>query len=338
MKKPPGRTVVEVLALDGALDLALAVTRDVLAAANRLATSRGGEAPFDSRLVAARRHVVTGTGLRVQVDARLADRRTVPDVLVVLGISAPTPPELAAALRRPDVRVAVTAIQAAARVGTLVLAACAGTFLCAEAGLLDGKAAATTWWLAPYFRRRYPNVDLREDRMVVPAAGVVTAGAALAQVDLMLWLVRRVAGPVIADLCSRYLLVDERPSQARYVLVDHLAHRSDEVAAAERFARKSLHRPLGVADLARAAKTSVRTLERRFEEAIGMSPARYLRRLRAERAAHLLATTSRSLADVAEAVGHVDSATLWRILRSELGVSARELRGHGVTTSGVLAK
>ena len=79
------------------------------------------------------------------------------------------------------------------RGGARIGAACIGSFLLAESGLLDGHDATTTWWLGPLFRRRYPNVALDENRILVPAGDFVTAGAAMGHLELALWLVRRSA-------------------------------------------------------------------------------------------------------------------------------------------------
>jgi transcriptional regulator GlxA family with amidase domain len=66
-------------------------------------------------------------------------------------------------------------------------AACIGTFVMAESGLLDHQHATTTWWLAPLFRKRYPTVLLDESNMIVTSGRFVTAGAALSHMDLALW-------------------------------------------------------------------------------------------------------------------------------------------------------
>jgi transcriptional regulator GlxA family with amidase domain len=329
---------VDILALDGVLDSALGISRDVLGAANRLVVRAqaddGAEArpPFEVRLVATHAPLRTGTGLSITPERLLgrSRERARRDVLVILGMNVPLASELDAAIERPDVRAAIAVVKREAERGTWVLASCSGTFLCAEAGLLDGRECATSWWLGAHFRKRYPRALLREDAMVVPVSGpvpgarVVTAGAALSQVDLMLWLVRRVCGPQVARLCARYLVLDERPSQGRYLLVDHLQHDSEEVRRAEAYARRTLHQGVSVEDLARAARTSVRTLERRFEEAVGMSPMRYLQRLRVERAIHLLETTRASIDEVAARVGYSDTVSLRRILRREASITAKQ--------------
>jgi transcriptional regulator GlxA family with amidase domain len=95
--------------------------------------------------------------------------------------------------------------------------ACAGTFLLAEAGILDGLRATTTWWLSPVFRSRYPTVQLDESRMVVASHGITTAGAAFGHVDLALAVVRT-SSPTVADLVARYLVIEERPSQSVYAI------------------------------------------------------------------------------------------------------------------------
>src|SRR4051812_50207940 len=68
-------------------------------------------------------------------------------------------------------------------------AACIGTFVLAESGLLDDRDATTTWWLAPLFRSRYPAVRLDESHMLVKSGRTVTAGAALCPIGLGLWVV-----------------------------------------------------------------------------------------------------------------------------------------------------
>ena len=111
--------------------------------------------------------------------------------------------------------------------GALMTAACIGTFVMAESGLLDHQRATTTWWLSPLFRRRYPTVRLDESNMIVKSGRYVTAGAALSHMDLALWLIRH-RSPQLAALTARYLIVDSRPSQTAYALTDHLVH-SDPV-------------------------------------------------------------------------------------------------------------
>jgi transcriptional regulator GlxA family with amidase domain len=193
-----------------------------------------------------------------------------------------------------------------------IAASCAGVFVVAKAGLLDGLSATTTWWLSSTLAAMFPRVRVDRDAMVVEEPRRWTAGASLAQLDLMLHLIARESGPALAGLVARYLVVDERPSQARYIVPSHLARSSPEVTAAERWIRRHLREPFGIPELAHGVGTSPRTLARRIAGATGDGPLAFVRRIRVDAARHLLTTTQLSVDEVAERVGYEDPASLRR--------------------------
>ena len=205
-------------------------------------------------------------------------------------------------------------------------ASCSAVFLLASAGVLDGKRATTTWWLAPAFARMFPNVELDADAMVVADGTLTTAGAAMAHLDLMLALVSQFGGADLAERCARFLLLDGRRSQSRYMALGFMASKDANVAKAERWARAKLSTGVTVDALARAAELSTRTFARRVARATGMSPVQFLQRLRVERAVELLETSSLSVEEIARRVGYAEPTTLRRLLRRETGVRPRELR------------
>ncbi|WP_309117020.1 helix-turn-helix domain-containing protein [Saccharothrix sp.] len=97
---------------------------------------------------------------------------------------------------------------------------------------------------------------------------------------------------------------------------------------AERWARARLAEDVSVGDVAAAAGMSTRTFARRVERATGLSPVRFLQRLRVETALDLLATTRLPVDEIARRVGYIDPTTLRRVLRRETGRSPRDLRGR----------
>jgi transcriptional regulator GlxA family with amidase domain len=95
------------------------------------------------------------------------------------GLGSASADELDENLNSPACRRARGMLADAFKSGAALAASCASTFLLAEAGLLDGRRATTTWWLAPVFRRRYPKVKLASDQMVVADWPIATGGAAM---------------------------------------------------------------------------------------------------------------------------------------------------------------
>src|SRR5262249_10331774 len=239
---------------------------------NELAALSGVSASrFDVSVVGVRKHVKTAQGLTVPVGA--AGKRP-PDCMVVPAIGFKMPDTLQRALVRPDIRDAAAMVRQWAARGATMTAACVGTFILAESGLLDDRDATTTWWLAPMFRTRYPAVRVDESRMLVKSGEVVTAGAALSHMDLALWLIRQ-HSPKLAAMTAKYLIVDSRPSQSAYVLTDHLIHNDPLVERFERWARTRLADGFSLDEAAKTVASSKRTLARRMHAVLGKSPLSY---------------------------------------------------------------
>jgi transcriptional regulator GlxA family with amidase domain len=310
---------IDVLVLDGAFDLGLAGLLDTLGTARDLAGARGPR--IEVRRIGVRRSARTLWGLAVPLE----EPREPGDVVLVPALGAKTPPALATALRRADVADAAALLRARARGGALVGAACTGTFVLAASGLLDGGRATTTWWLAPLFRALFPNVELEDRRMIVESRRMVTAGAALAHVDLALWLVRR-RSPALAERVARYLIIDSRPSQAAFAIPDHMAHDDAIVKSFERWARRHLAEPFALGMAARSVGASPRTLARRVRAVLGKTPLGYVHDLRVEHAVHRLRTSQDPVDAIAGEVGYGDGVTLRALLRRKTGRGLRELR------------
>jgi len=314
---------VSVLALESVFDTGLATVLDAFQTANELAELSGlASSRFDVTVVGVRKTVKTSQGLTVPV---CPVARRAPDCVVVPAIGFKMPEPLRRALARPDIRDASVVLRRWADQGALMSAACIGTFVLAESGLLDQRNATTTWWLAPLFRTRYPSVRLDESHMLVRSGRIVTAGAALSHMDLALWLIRQ-QSPKLAAVTAKYLIVDSRPSQSAYVLTDHLIHNDPLVERFERWARTRLAHGFSLDEAAKAVAASKRTLARRMHAVLGKSPLSYFQSLRVERAVHLLKTGNESVDEIAARVGYADGVTLRTLLRRQLGYGIREIR------------
>lgn len=317
------------LALDGVMDASLAITLDALRTANAFAARAGRGGGLTLTVAASRKIASTGGGMRlaadVTVDELLLREETVAWLLVP-GMGMTSAPEIAARLARKDARLAMELLKRpglARRIG----ASCSSVFLLAAAGVLARRGATTTWWLAQHFRERHPEVRLDETQMLVRDGRYVTAGSAFAQLDLVLAVITDVLGAAVAHLCSKYLLIDHRPSQARYMIPSHVRHVDATVLAAERWIDANLGRQVSVTDLASALAVSPKTLSRRIAAATGVSPVRFLQRRRLQQATVLLETTSLTIEEVAWRVGYQDGTALRKIVKREFGVTPGALRG-----------
>jgi transcriptional regulator GlxA family with amidase domain len=281
-----------------------AITHDVMATANSISGTAKRALPFevDTVRVGPRRN---GERLR---DAEL---------IIIPGLGIAAADELDAKLKSPACRHAASLLAQAFESGTALAASCASTFLLAETGLLDGRRATTTWWLAPVFRRRYPRVELLTDQIVVADWPVATGGAAMAQMDLMLAVVSRFAGPRLAKACANYLLLDERRSQAPFMAVAYLAGQDPKMAKAESWVRAHIARDFGVDELAAAVALAPRTFARRMAATCGLTPIQFVQRIRVETARYLLETTRLSLDEIARKIGYAEPSTLRRLIRRD---------------------
>ncbi|WP_217921581.1 GlxA family transcriptional regulator [Miltoncostaea oceani] len=301
-------------AVDGCIGIGVMSVLDVLQTADALRARLDPAIPaIDVRVVGVTSRVATSSGMVLVADAGLGDLPSF-DVVVVCALGTFTTDDTVAALARPDVRSLVGAVTDAGARGVRLAAACTGAFVLAETGLLDGGRATTSWWLGAGFRTRYPRVDLDLDAMVVTDRRAMTAGAAFGHIDLALALLRR-HSPALADLTSRMMLADQRPAQSAYIAIGHLEHDDPIVRAFEDHVRAHLGAPMDIAAAARAIGTSRRTLERRVQRMLGLSPLGLVQRLRVERAAHLQATTGDGVDQIAPRVGFANGSTLRALLR-----------------------
>ena len=212
----------------------------------------------------------------------------------------------------------------------LLVSTCSSTCLAAASGLLDERRATVSWWLAPYFRARFPAVQLDAQELIVRDGRIVSSGGAASYLDLALWLVGEFGGDNLRQATARILAVDaQRHSQAPYVMQAVLQTPGHAVVErAQRWLNRHLGEPVVLAKLAAHCHVSQRTLLRRFRDATGASPEEALQQLRIERAKGLLESTALSFEQITAQCGYTDTSAFRRVFKRWAGVTPREYRGR----------
>ena len=327
---------IAIAVTDGMTDSGLSIAIDVLRTASAISRSLRRPASLTLRVCSRDgKPVRLASGLRLSgLGTWAAAARA--HALVVPGTWLEREDQLAPWLSSARFAELADLVARAHRRGARVLGSCSGVFALAQAGVLDDQPATTTWWLARAFGRAFPRVALDPSRALVALPRVATAGAVFAMADLALHLVRTELGPQVATLVTRYLLLDEHPAQAPYMALSQLAADDEVLVRAERWIRAHLGTPFEVSALARAAGASPRTLARRVAASLATTPAHWVRRIRAEEATRLLATTTSPIERIAEQVGFGSSLSLRRALREHADATPLQLRRRvrrGITAS-----
>ena len=323
MRKPFGK--VDVLVFDGFIAAEAFAIVDVLHMANVLAQRQGVPPPFDVSLVS-----IGGRDVRASAGPTLSasppSRRA--DIVITPGFSFSSADDLIA--RLAQLRSEASLIKRTFHSNRAVASICVGAFLLAEAGVLNGREATTAWIVGGLFQRRYPEVLLDIDRLIVTAGRAWTTGAVTAAYDLALKLVREQTTAEFAALLSKVILVGhDRNLQSPFVLAD-LGSRSHSnvVARACHLMRRRVGSSFDLTALACSCATSKRTLNRRFRQELRCSPLQFFHRVKVERAKALLETTRMRISELPARLGYRDETTFRAIFARATGMTPARYRDH----------
>lgn len=212
--------------------------------------------------------------------------------------------------------------------GAVIAGICAGTYILAETGLLDGKTATTHWGFADDFRRRYPQVVLRPEQIITDEGNLICSGGCSSYIDLSIYLVEKFCGREIALQSSKAILHDRgRNSQVPYVVCRFAtAHNDREILKIQEWFEKNYNRAVIISKLAREFGLSRRVFERRFKAATGQTPLAYLQRLRVEMAKKMLETGRKSFSEISFLVGYEDASFFRRLFKKHTQLLPKQYR------------
>jgi transcriptional regulator GlxA family with amidase domain len=281
-----------------------------------------GRPVYRTRVVAtAAGPLPTTGGVTIVADEAIADVAEPIDTLVVVGGNGTD-----GALTDPHLVAHVARLAQGARRVTSV---CSGAFILARAGLLDGRRATTHWNVCDVLASAFPTVQVEADPIYVRDGNVWTSAGVTAGMDLALALVDDDHGHDVAlAIARRMVLFLRRPanqSQFSAPLQAQVADR-DGIRDAQHLVTEHPEGDCSVAALSRVAAMSERNFARCFTAEVGMTPARYVERVRIETARRLLEDTDEGVEAVATAAGFGTAETMRRTFLRVLRTNPTEYR------------
>ena len=214
-----------------------------------------------------------------------------------------------------------------------VTSICSGAFVLAEAGLLDGRRATTHWIYARELQGQFPKVKVEDDRIFIHDGPVWTSAGMSAGIDLALALVEEDLGVELARIVAKKLVVYHRRAggQSQFSALLDLEPKSDRIQNALSFAKRNLHTPLSVPDLADAARLSPRQFSRAFHAETGQSPAKAVENLRVEAARVMMEEGHHPIDVVAQHTGFADRDRMRRAFLRAYGQPPQVMRRNART-------
>jgi transcriptional regulator GlxA family with amidase domain len=313
---------VGVFVFDGVVALDAVGPADVFGSANIWRRQEDGDAgpEYEVTFVGARSGSIrTATGYGLSADLSVRDADPAFDTLIVPGPYEPRYAE--AVLAIPEV---TRWLLRSARESRRVASICTGAMILADLGLLGGRRATTHWAFCDRLQTGFPAVEVEPDSLWVKDGKVYTSAGITAGMDLALALVEEDLGRRFALEVARVMVMFlKRPggqSQFSSELISQLIS-PDRLEDLVEWIRDHLGEPLTIEDLARRAGMSARNFQRVFTRQCGLPPAKFVERLRVERARVIIEDTSLSMAEIAIKSGFDSEQRMRRSFQRVLGIN-----------------
>jgi transcriptional regulator GlxA family with amidase domain len=296
---------------------------DILMHANRLRGVSSHQPLYEVRIATTQSHrVVHGqSGLNLLTDHRLSDLDPeVPrDTIMITGRG----------MSEEEGAIVVQWVSRAAPNARRVVSVCAGAFLLAQTGLLDGRRATTHWRVLDELQSRFPKVQVERGPIYVQDGSIWTSAGISAGFDLTLALVEEGYGFTLArDIAQEFVMFLRRPggqSQFSRFLLNQ-SKQPGPIRDLQAWILENLDRDLSVETLADQVAMSSRNFTRAFTRETGTSPAKYGEQARLDAARQRLEQGTEGLEQVAMITGFGNGLNLRRVFERNLRLSPTEYR------------
>lgn len=221
-------------------------------------------------------------------------------------------------------------INAQYRKGAELASICTGAFLLAASGLLDGKACSTHWSAADELRTKFPEIDIKIDKLITDENGIYTNGGAYSFLNLIIYLIEKFYDRETAIYCAKVFQIEmDRKSQLSFVIFKgQKQHVDDLVKKAQEYIEHHPHEKISMEDLSSKFAVGRRSFDRRFIKATGDTPLEYSQRVKIEAAKRALENSLKTVHEVMYEVGYSDAKAFREVFRKITGLSPIEYRNR----------
>jgi len=311
------------VAYEGMVLLDLAGPLEAFNIAAKFVAGKEGPVPYECTVVSARGGpVLTSAGVSVDTEPAKALDKAPIDTLIVPGAT------LVDDVTRDQA--VVQWVRRKAADCRRVCSVCSGTFLLAEARLLDGLRATTHWLQCGLLSKRYPSVAVEPDAIFVRDGSMWTSAGVATGIDLGLALIEEDLGHKAAVAVARVLVVYLKRSggQSQYsaILAGQAESDDDDFARLELWIGEHLTEDLGVEALAEKAHMSPRHFARVYVARRGLTPAKAVEAIRLDAARRLLESSQTRIKTVARQCGYRTEERMRVTFIRNLGISPRDFR------------
>ena len=203
---------------------------------------------------------------------------------------------------------------------------CTGSYVLAEAGLLDGYRCSVHWENMGSMTDLFPRVHVSRSVYTIDRDRYTCSGGT-SPVDMMLHLIKRECGPEISAGVAEQFIYERirRSSDKQRIPLKHVVgNQSEKLIVAVELMEANVREPISQLDIASYTGVSRRQLQRLFQRYLLCTPSRYYSQIRLARARELLHQTSMSLVEISALTGFISS--------SHFSKSYKEHFGHSPST------
>lgn len=212
--------------------------------------------------------------------------------------------------------------------GAKLISLCTGSFLLAACGLLNGRYATTHIEAADKFHQIFPEVQLQPHAIITESENIYTSGGATSSFHLKLYLIQKFCGREIALRAAKNFAIDmDRDNQLYFEqFKPELSQDDSLVRPVQKYINQRFSEIKSVEEALDEVPSSRRNIIRRFKQATGITPIKYLQKTKIEAAKNLLETTNKDILDVMVSSGYNDVKNFRNLFKSLTGLTPKGYR------------